>query len=244
MRTSAVFHACALIVTLLLCGTAVADQVILDASKDNTLFETNDGSLSNGIGEFLYSGMTNGHVLRRAVIAFDIAANVPTGATITSAKLQLNVSMQIGGTHASTLHRLTRDWGEGSSNSTLRGGGQGAPAATNDATWLHTFFSATNWTTPGGDFVAQGSATVDISGNGSVVWASTAAMVADVQSWLDTPANNFGWIILTDELTTASAKRFDSHENSAPASHPALVIVYEGTAVESSTWGATKELFR
>jgi len=244
MRTSAVVQAWVLIAALLHGGTATAAQVILEASKDNTLFESNTGALSNGIGEYLFSGMNNGHQLRRAVLAFDIAASVPAGATITSVTLQLNVSMQLAGTHASTLHRLTSDWGEGNSNSTLRGGGQGAAAATNDATWLHTFFDTANWTTPGGDFVAQASATVDIGGSGPVTWASTASLVADVQGWLDAPESNFGWIILTDELTTPSAKRFDSRENSTAANRPSLVVVYEGTSVDAVDWSALKALFR
>ena len=69
-------------------------------------------------------------------------------------------------------------------------------------------------------------------------------MVSDVQSWLDTPATNFGWIILTDELSTGSAKKFDSREHNTPADRPVLVVVYEGSPVEASTWSTTKALYR
>ena len=244
MRTSIASLACGLILSLLHSGPLCAEQVAIDPQKDNTLFESNDGSLSNGIGQGLYSGRTNNDLLRRAVIAFDIAGNVPAGATITSVSLQLSVSIVRGGTHTSALHRLTSDWGEGNSNSTLRGGGQGAPAAANDATWLHSFFSDTNWTTEGGDFVATASASIQISGIGNVVWELAPKMVSDVQSWLDTPATNFGWIILTDELSTGSAKKFDSREHNTPADRPVLVVVYEGSPVEASTWSTTKALYR
>jgi hypothetical protein len=244
MRTTAGFLSCAFFAAILYPASTIADQVAIDASKDNTLFESNEGSLSNGVGQYLFSGLTGEELLRRAVIAFDIAAHVPAGAQITAATLQLNVSLQQSGTHTSTLHRLTQDWGEGNSNSNVQGGGRGAPAAANDATWLHTFFSASMWTAAGGDFVPQGSASTSISGNGLAVWASTATMVTDVQGWLDAPATNFGWIIRTDEATFRSAKRFDSRQHNSPANHPVLVVVYEGTSVQPATWSITKALFR
>ena len=48
-------------------------------------------------------------------------------------------------------------------------------------------------------------------------------MVADVQSWLDNPASNFGWLVLGDESTIATAKRFDTRESASP---PVLTIQY------------------
>ena len=48
-------------------------------------------------------------------------------------------------------------------------------------------------------------------------------MVADVQSWLDNPASNFGWLVLGDESTIATAKRFDTRESASP---PVLTIQF------------------
>ena len=48
-------------------------------------------------------------------------------------------------------------------------------------------------------------------------------MIADVQLWLDNPASNFGWLVLGDESTSATAKRFDTRESDSP---PVLTIVY------------------
>ena len=48
-------------------------------------------------------------------------------------------------------------------------------------------------------------------------------MVADVQSWLDNPANNFGWLVKGDESTSTTAKRFDSRQSTVP---PVLTIEY------------------
>ena len=48
-------------------------------------------------------------------------------------------------------------------------------------------------------------------------------MRADVQSWLDDPASNFGWLVLGDESEIATAKRFDTRESASP---PVLTIIY------------------
>jgi hypothetical protein len=41
-------------------------------------------------------------------------------------------------------------------------------------------------------------------------------MVADVQSWLNSPGSNFGWLVLGDESVAGSAKRFDTRESASP----------------------------
>ena len=51
-------------------------------------------------------------------------------------------------------------------------------------------------------------------------------MIADVQSWLDNPATNFGWLVLGDESASATAKRFDTRESASP---PVLTIEYTRT---------------
>ena len=51
-------------------------------------------------------------------------------------------------------------------------------------------------------------------------------MVANVQSWLDSPADNFGWIVIADEAIIPSAKRFDSRENSDESERPVLTVEF------------------
>jgi hypothetical protein len=83
-----------------------------------------------------------------------------------------------------------------------------------------------SWTTPGGDFSAIASATTNLAGLGFYTWKS-AQMKADVQSWLDTPANNFGWVVTGDESgTVGTAKRLDSRENPTSANVPVLKVFY------------------
>lgn len=50
-------------------------------------------------------------------------------------------------------------------------------------------------------------------------------MVQDVQGWLDDPTNNFGWIVIADESTHTTAKRFGSREE-ASANRPKLLIYF------------------
>jgi len=71
-------------------GRAVA--VNIPASQDNTLYENATGAVSNGAGDYFFTGRTREGFKRRAVIKFDIASNIPAGATITSVTLHLYMS--------------------------------------------------------------------------------------------------------------------------------------------------------
>jgi FtsP/CotA-like multicopper oxidase with cupredoxin domain len=205
-----------------------AAQVVLTPSKDNTLYDGVGGGRSNGAGTGCFAGNNGGGSSRRAVMAFDIAGNVPAGATINSVSLTLNVTQTQGGTQSVTLHRLIADWGESTSVASGGGGGGGGggPAATGDATWLHTFFNTDFWSSPGGDFDAAGSAFTAVGGNGAYTWASTARMVSDVQFWLDNPGSDFGWIVVGNEAGAATAKRFATREHPATGLRPQLTIDY------------------
>lgn len=217
--------ASALSLLLLLPAIAGAITVTIPASRDNTLYQSATGATSNGVGEYFFTGRTKDGLVRRGVIAFDVAGNVPAGATITGVTLQLHVSRVANTTlRFTTLHRLQASWGEGTSNAG-QNEGQGGPSATNDATWIHRFYPATPWASPGGDFNATASASTAVQGNGTYTWTS-GGMVLDVQAWLDTPASNFGWLVRGDESVVETAKRFDSRENGQVASRPALVVDY------------------
>jgi hypothetical protein len=51
-------------------------------------------------------------------------------------------------------------------------------------------------------------------------------MVADVQSWLEDPAGNHGWILIGDESAATTVKRFDSREHPDPGVQPLLTIEF------------------
>lgn len=214
---------------LLAAHVAVCETIVLEPSKDNTLYESDTGDLSNGSGAYFFAGRVagfGGGAKRRGLIAFDVAGSIPAGATINSVTLQLHVSLTafLPPETNVTLHRVVRDWGEGISDSNFMGGGQGAIPSTGDATWIHTLFDTDFWTNPGGDFSVTASAGQSVGGIDFYSWGSTAAMVADVQAWLDDPSTNFGWLIRGDENIIQTAKRFDSRENLIPDNRPKLTI--------------------
>jgi hypothetical protein len=202
--------------------------VNLPAGRDNTLFENTTGALSNGSGQFFFAGRT-GQLTdsrRRGLIRFDVGAAIPAGSTIHGASLRLHMSLSVSGPVTTTLHRVTADWGESTSDA-AGAEGTGAPSAPGDATWVHAFYPDSPWAAPGGAFepAASGSTVVDLA-VGDYSWAGTPAMIADVQGWLDVPAENFGWVVIADEAVIGGAKRFDSRENPDPLVRPVLVVEY------------------
>ena len=199
--------------------------VELEPIKDNTLIQTATGGVSNGAGTAVFAGRVGfmaGGTARRAVLAFDVAGSVPAGATILDAQLHLNLSNTVSADQDTSLHVLLADWGEGTSNDP---GGQGDPSTPGDATWLHTFYPASFWTDPGGDFDPVPSATLQVGNIGPYTWSSPA-LIADVQGMLDDPATDFGWILIGNEETIQTAKRFDSREVSQVGRRPRLTITY------------------
>ncbi len=186
-----------------------ADVFELQASKDNTLYSESD-FLSNGSGAYFFSGRTAGVDVRRALVAFDLSP-IPSGSSISSATLTLFVSRTQAANKKIGAHRVTADWGEGASNASGQEGG-GAAAELSDATWRYTFYDPASpglspqWSSPGGDFLGTASATVSVgAANNFYAWSSTG-MVVDVQFWIDTPATNFGWILVGNETSSPSGK--------------------------------------
>jgi hypothetical protein len=203
---------------------AIAQLANINPIKDNTLYEFDaaEGDVSNALGNHFFAGATGTGELRRGVLAFDIAGNVPAGSTILGVTLSLNMSRTPTGTARTVeLHKVLADWGEGTSVAPDEEG-EGAPATPNDATWRHRFFDTIFWTTEGGDFSATVSASQSVGPVGMYTWSSSQ-MRADVQSWLDDPASNFGWLVLGDESEIATAKRFDTRESASP---PVLTIQF------------------
>ncbi len=212
---------------LALAPLAHAELATLVASRDGTLFSDPAGAIANGSGPVLIVGRAGGAStapIRRAVLRFDVAAALPPGSTVNSAQLVLANTSGNTGARTVELHRVLQDWGEGASNTTS---GQGAPAEPGDATWLNTFFPAALWTSPGGDFDSSVSAQLVLDSFATYTWPSTALTVADVQSWLDQPASNFGWLLKLDvETVSNTTKVLGSREAALDAERPKLVIDY------------------
>lgn len=215
---------CAL-AALVSAASARPDAITINPARDNTLYEHPTVDLSNGAGQHFFAGRiaTPSAERRRGVLYFDVAASIPAGSTINSVTLTLYMSKTIAGPQQVTLHRLQAGWGEGVSNASGEEGG-GALATSGDATWKHTFYPASFWTNPGGDFVAAPSAAQTVDQVGAYAWGTSAALVADVQFWLDNPSSNYGWLVIGGEGGSTTAKRFDSREHPTVANRPKLTI--------------------
>jgi spore coat protein A len=224
----------------LVAGSAAAIVVTVAPSQDTSIF-SEDGSLSNGAGDHLFAGRTkgtDGTDLRRGLLAFDVAGSVPAGSTINNVTLTLFVSRERTGDETVSLHRVQAAWGEGTSHAAEEEG-RGATATTNDATWTHRLWPGTTWTSNGGDFVAGASASATVGNQNNYFSWSSAGMAADVQSWLITPAGNFGWILIGNEVGTRVVKRFDSRENTIASQRPELEIDFAPPAAATGACCAT-----
>lgn len=241
--------ACALAALLALTPVARAQVVQLTPSKDNTLFEPDmQGERSSGVGPQLFAGRVGGFGggvgLRRGLLAFDLASSIPAGAVIVSATLTLNCSrvpvLDSGNTRTHRLRRASASWGEGTSDAGVNNGLGAVPTA-GDATWSHTFFPGSFWSSAGGDFTGTVSSSVGVTGTGTYTFPSTPQLVADVQDMLASPAGNFGWVLSGEEVASGTSRAFDSGE--APAYplyngiSPVLEVAY-ATGVPSLTPGS------
>jgi hypothetical protein len=218
--------------SLLLPNPAVAATATLSPSKDTTLYGDGSADLSNGAGGFLFAGSSGEKRVLRSLLAFDLASQIPAGATINSVTLTLTVNTPLT-SNANTvgLHRVLADWGEGSSVAPMGGGG-GAPAATGDATWLARFFNTAAWAKPGGDFVATPSVSQRVSISTGTIAFSGAGLVADVQGWANNRATNFGWIMVAQD-EGGPAVRFASREGTGA---PSLLVDFTVSATNAPTF--------
>ena len=227
-----------ILIALALSTGARGALITLGACADNTLYADPLGSLSNAQGPTFFAGQTGGNSTRRGFIRFDLAA-IPDGAQIDSVTLSLYLAQALSFPTAVTLHRTLQAWGEGTSATGFRGGG-GATSTTGDATWLHTFYSGSLWTNPGGDFATAASASTLVGAEGSTyTWGSTPLLIADAQGWIANRSSNFGWLLQGDETQGGTAKAFGTHEIASLAQRPALTVEYHIAAVPEPATACT-----
>jgi hypothetical protein len=227
----------------LLVTSSSAETVRLIASADNTLIESVTGERSNGAGPAIFVGRTSQarESLRRGLLYFDVAAAIPPGAIITRAELSLVSTPANPQPALISVHRALSAWGEGTSSAA---GGSGALAAPGDATWIHTFYAEWFWSEAGGDFVANASMTREVGDAGLITFDSTPEAVDDVQTWLDRPIHNHGWVLLGGESAPTTSKRFASREAEDPAEVPQLLIEYQQPCETLALEGASRALCR
>lgn len=217
------------ITALTLCASAVlahaaqAETVTFQCSKDTSMYKES-GGWTGGTSYSVICGVNSQDSVRRSLLKFDVAALIPAGATINGVSVVLNMVAYESVTPASMdLRRVLQPWGE--SNAMGAGVYVGALAQIGDATWTHAQFPSVLWTLSGGDALGTPSAATVVATSGTCTWASTPGLVADVQSFLDAPATNHGWLLAcTDETVFGTTKTF-SPRGSGPSS-PRLVVSY------------------
>jgi hypothetical protein len=188
----------------------VADAYIRQFDPDRTLGDYgSEPSLVSGA-----LGSRAQFEVRRALLRFDLS-QIPAGAVVNSATLLITVVMVPLTPNNSTfdIRRVSQFWTEGgvSWNSRL---GAGTPWQVPGATG-----SADSVSTPS-SFVAVGAANFT-----GYTFPSMAALVADVQGWINDPSSNFGWLLISeDEVTPQTARRFGARED--PSHAPVLTINY------------------
>ncbi len=204
-----------------------AESIALNPIADATLIEVAPLA-NNGAERWVNGGTTQNFTRNRGLFRFDLASQIPSGSIINSVSLVLEVTRQPADGFAVgefSLHRMLRSWGEGSKFAIDNNGGFGAPATPNntEVTWTDRFYPDFPWAAPGGaagvDYSIDQSSAQVIYGVGlsPYAFATTSELVDDVQTWVDNPVVNFGWLLRAQvEEPNFTARRFGSRESGAP----------------------------
>lgn len=212
-------------------STLSAATVTLNPVADTSIMQNNP---NNSLGEQLSipSGTTAGGAPTRVLLRFDPSATIPANAVITSVSLKMVVNKEnfVAPDAQFDLHRMLVSWAEGT------GLGQtGEPASAGETSWNKRVVPGVNWGAAGGlsgvDFAASISGSKVITSPGAQIFATSAGLVSDVQSWVSSPASNFGWMLIcAAESRSSTARRFASREDSA--STPVLTVTFDAPAPE------------
>lgn len=191
-----------------------ADTGLYEMAPTNNL----GGSLAVPVG--VHSGAKRS----RYLVRFDPGGVFPAGAVVTGVELRIQVTVAGSPAHDYGMHRMLRDWAEGS-----REGNNGSGAIAGETTWLAQYHPAVTWASPGGgegvDYAGVPSVTGTLGGDGSTNYFSGPELAADVQAWLDDPGLNFGWMIrAVDESLAHTARRIASRESAGTG--PLLIVHY------------------
>jgi len=170
---------------------------------DNTIV-SDDPTDNKGTSASLYVGYYSnpGWEVERVPMKFDIDGYLPSGAVVTKAMLVLYVydvrdiaSIDI------TCYRITTDWAEGTS------------------TWQ------TPWVSNGGDFADAVSNTIIVTTSDINTYVTLELDKDEVQSWISTPASNYGFMIKSSSEDTGEPC-LRSSDYSTLVQRPKLIVYY------------------
>jgi hypothetical protein len=204
---------------------ATPKSITLTPVKDTTIYDESS-TLSNGAGDYLFAGTNWNPDFRRALMEFNIASAIPKYSTITSAQLTMYCSYAYNSNaEMLSLHMLYNEWGEANSHAPANEE-WGTNAEMGDATWQHCRFNTNSWGSPGGDYALSSTATQWVGTSDNYYTWSSSKLAEDVQVCLDVPFANHGWILIGNEGSLDTYKRFNSVNNTDVPSRPQLMITY------------------
>jgi|ERR1035437_709417 hypothetical protein len=147
----------------------------------------------------------------RSLIRFDLGSYLVPIPTVTGAKLILNID-QVYGTITFKAYELTHAWALGTNCVAAQAG----YACWND-------YGAAGWTTAGGDYdPTPVSDAITVTSPGYGVLTLNAAIV---QKWLNTPATNYGLILIAENETTDQNSIYFNRSNYTFP--PRLTVYYQ-----------------
>jgi len=142
----------------------------------------------------------------QVVIKFTDLDNIPTGATVVSAFLTVEVTVETQRTIK--WHRLLVPWEE----STVNGRYFGTGIAPINSEFLVQPDGLEAMATPSASFIGSSDVTIDLT--------------EDVQFWIDNPGTNNGWVIIADENDPESFSEWGIWGLDSGNTTPTLVITY------------------
>lgn len=227
--------------------TVVADlkTKVIGATFDATIKSdftngTLDSNYASGAGEILAVGASgDGEVKLRTLIQFDLSS-IPSGATISSARLTFEINKVGNNVSQIYVHRLTEAWEKGSvtddaavgsSNDHSDIGEEINTPGTAAVTWMFSNYSTLQkWSIAGGSMAAASDSSNSKYSN--TLSFGSPGIAKDVQDWLNSTNDNFGWILKynsADESSTEYGRlmRYISAEGGASkGAKPKLIVTY------------------
>jgi hypothetical protein len=143
----------------------------------------------------------------RMLVSFQLSGYLPANAKIKKAYLVLYCA-DIDGTGSTpvALHKMTGSWDVLS------------------VTWNSRILSNA-WAAPGGDYNAAAIGTA-VTVNTTGKYYTWEVDSADVQGWLDSPAQNYGIMVKSTAESAETDAAFSSNSSPVPEQKPRLVVYY------------------
>ncbi|MDQ3981839.1 MAG: DNRLRE domain-containing protein, partial [Actinomycetota bacterium] len=160
---------------------------------------------------------TSSTTIKRPLVEFDLR-DIPSGATISSAKLSMWHPFSVSSASTVNAHRVTSSWQEGT----------GLTQCTNDGATWYDRQGGVKWTTQGGDFASTPEGSVTNPAGETAGW-DEFDITTMVQKWSGGQAPNLGVLFKLSDETLANGRDFSYYSDdfsTTPTLRPKLAISY------------------